>query len=76
MHGNVWEWCQDCWNDNYYNAPGDGTAWTTGNCSRRVVRGGSWNSEPGYLRAACRNNRYPDLRFSYVGLRVARTLNP
>jgi formylglycine-generating enzyme required for sulfatase activity len=76
MHGNVWEWCQDCWNDHYYDAPGDGTAWTSGNCSRRVLRGGSWNSEPGYLRSACRNNRYPDLRFSYVGFRVARTLNP
>ena len=42
MIGNVWEWTQDCWNDNYKGAPGDGKAWESGDCGRRVARGGSW----------------------------------
>ena len=46
MHGNVWEWVQDCWNDTYRGAPSDGSAWTTGNWIRRVLRGGSWNDAP------------------------------
>ena len=44
MAGNVWEWVQDCYHDNYDGAPTDGSAWTSGDCSLRVVRGGSWNS--------------------------------
>ena len=46
MHGNVWEWVQDCWNDSYRGAPTDGSAWQQGNCSRRVLRGGSWYGSP------------------------------
>ncbi|MDX8394027.1 MAG: SUMF1/EgtB/PvdO family nonheme iron enzyme, partial [Mariprofundales bacterium] len=42
MHGNVWEWVSDCWNGSYANAPSDGTAWLSGNCKQRVLRGGSW----------------------------------
>ncbi|MBL8526181.1 MAG: SUMF1/EgtB/PvdO family nonheme iron enzyme [Burkholderiales bacterium] len=42
LRGNVWEWLQDCWNDSYKGAPADGSAWESGNCGRRVVRGGSW----------------------------------
>ena len=42
MHGNVWEWVQDCWNDSYVSAPTDGRAWTSGDCNQRVRRGGSW----------------------------------
>ena len=42
MHGNVWEWVQDCWNDSYEGAPSDGIAWNSGDCSQRVRRGGSW----------------------------------
>ena len=42
LHGNVWEWVQDCWNKNYKGAPTDGRAWTSGDCGRRVIRGGSW----------------------------------
>ncbi len=41
MHGNVWEWTQDCWNGSYSGAPASGSAWTSGDCSRRVLRGGS-----------------------------------
>jgi len=54
MHGNVWEWTQDCWNDSYRLAPDDGAAWLSGNCARRVLRGGSWYYEPRYLGAAGR----------------------
>ena len=42
MHGNVWEWVQDCWNESYRGAPADGSAWERGDCSQRVLRGGSW----------------------------------
>ena len=41
MHGNLWEWVQDCWNDSYQGAPADGSAWTSGACAIRVLRGGS-----------------------------------
>ena len=43
VHGNVWEWVEDCRNGSYAGAPSDGTAWESGNCSRRVLRGGSWD---------------------------------
>ncbi len=43
MMGNVWEWTDDCWNESYRGAPSGGSAWTSGNCSRRVVRGGAWD---------------------------------
>ncbi len=46
MHGNVAEWVQDCWNWDYKGAPADGSAWESGDCSERVLRGGSWISEP------------------------------
>ena len=46
VHGNVAEWVQDCWNWNYKGAPPDGSAWESGDCDERVVRGGSWSSEP------------------------------
>ena len=52
--GNVWEWVEDCWNGSYAGAPADGTAWKQGNCNRRVLRGGSWNSNPRNLRSADR----------------------
>ena len=74
MHGNVWEWTQDCWNDSYSGAPKNGSAWTSGDCSRRVVRGGSWLDYPQYFRSAVRfgiGTSYRDFSF---GFRVARTL--
>ena len=74
MHGNVWEWCQDCWNDSYNGAPSDGSAWTTGDCSSRVLRGGSWGGSPGWLRSAIRSGSYPTVRFINGGFRLARTI--
>jgi formylglycine-generating enzyme required for sulfatase activity len=75
VHGNVWEWVEDCFHDNYSGAPTDGSAWTTG-CSgdtRRVLRGGSWFNVPGYLRSADRDRYTPVIRISFVGFRIART---
>jgi formylglycine-generating enzyme required for sulfatase activity len=74
MIGNVWEWTQDCWNEAYSGAPDDGRAWESGDCGRRVVRGGSWNLDPAFARAAYRNWVVPGNRIDYLGFRLARTL--
>ena len=74
MHGNVSEWVQDCWNGSYKRAPTDGSAWTTGECGRRVVRGGAWMHPQRYLRAAYRDANSSDARGSLLGFRLARTL--
>jgi formylglycine-generating enzyme required for sulfatase activity len=74
MHGNVWEWCEDAWHESYVGAPADGSAWTNGDTSRRVVRGGSWYSSPRDLRSAMRVWLTPDGRSSDLGFRLARTL--
>ena len=76
MHGNVWEWVEDCKNASYAGAPADGSAWLSGDCSKRVLRGGSWFSRPWSLRAAYRFRITTGLRLSYIGFRVARTLTP
>lgn len=73
MHGNVWEWTQDCWHENYVGAPNDSSAWMQGDCSRRVLRGGSWNSLPRYLRSAFRSGYSTAFRNVNYGFRVART---
>ena len=74
MHGNVWEWVEDCWHENYARAPRDGSAWTSGgNCSRRVVRGGSWGYRPWSLRSALRLRLDAGDRHRDVGFRLART---
>ena len=104
MHGNVWEWVEDCWHDDYTGAPTNGIAWLSGcrksnedNCKGddswirycreylvgmelRVLRGGSWHSEPENLRSASRSGLYASGPFTagslYDGFRVARTLTP
>ena len=76
MHGNVWEWVQDCWNDTYRGAPSNGSAWEGGDCSKRVLRGGSWGNDPGILRAASRFRDTAGGRFIFSGFRVARALTP
>ncbi len=76
MHGNVWEWVEDCWNDSYSGAPSDGSAWLRGNCERRVVRGGSWDNFPWNLRSAYRIRFSSGSRYGSDGFRVARTLDP
>ena len=76
MLGNAWEWTEDCWNGRYAGAPLDGSAREYGDCAKRVLRGGSWDSEPSLLRAASRHGDTTDLRRSDQGFRVARTLAP
>ncbi len=74
MSGNVWEWTQDCWNESYTGAPGDGSAWTSGDCGQRVLRGGSWNGKPQYARAAIRSGTGTAERSLSNGFRLARML--
>ena len=77
MAGNVWEWVEDCYHPDYEDAPRDASAWTTGDCAYRVVRGGAWNFTPEYLRSAFRFPRlYSSLRIYSIGFRVGRTLTP
>ncbi len=76
VHGNVWEWVQDCWNKNYNDAASDGRVWASGDCGRRVRRGGSWNDEPKSLRAAFRSMNTTGIRNNNFGFRVARPLPP
>ena len=74
--GNVTEWVEDCRNDSYAGAPRDGSAWESGECSRRVLRGGSWVDAPRNLRSASRYWLTAGDRDDYAGFRVARTLTP
>jgi formylglycine-generating enzyme required for sulfatase activity len=71
MHGNVFEWCQDRYHENYNGAPTDGRAWEQGSDNGRVVRGGSWDDFAGDCRAANRFRFAPDDRDDGVGVRVA-----
>jgi formylglycine-generating enzyme required for sulfatase activity len=74
MHGNVFEWTEDCWNATFQGAPEDGSAWTSGECGRRVLKGGSWFGIARFLRSAGRVWNYTGVRSSLNGVRVARTL--
>ena len=76
VHGNVWEWTEDCYHNSYNGAPLDGSAWTTGDCSRRVLRGGSWVDTPRNLRSAYRLRFTTDFRSLIFGFRLGRTLTP
>lgn len=72
MHGNVWEWVRDCWNDSYVGAPNNGSAWSSGDCGQRVIRGGSWYNGPGGQRSAIRTMDIRSDGFSAVGFRIAQ----
>jgi formylglycine-generating enzyme required for sulfatase activity len=72
MHGNVFEWVQDCYHDNYDKAPTDGSAWETDKCSSRVARGGSFDRAPERLRSAVRATDSPEFRFGISGFRCVR----
>ena len=74
-HGNVYEWVQDCRNDNYLGAPTDGSAWMTGDCNSAMARGGSWSGIGAWLRSAHRGRGVRGTRVNYVGFRVARSVS-
>jgi formylglycine-generating enzyme required for sulfatase activity len=74
VHGNVAEWVEDCWNESLAGMTRDGTARTSGDCTRRVVRGGSWKEGPQDLRSAKRSWELATERSERIGFRVAREL--
>ncbi len=75
MVGNARQWTLDCWHDSYKEAPSNGSAWTSGDCGRRLVRGSAWNHNPWDLRVAFRLGSPLGDRYSTFGFRLARTLN-
>ena len=75
MAGNVWQWVEDCYHVNYNGAPTDGSAWTAGDCNRRVVRGGSWGNYPRCLRSANRDRYAAGSWYDGIGFRLGRTLS-
>jgi formylglycine-generating enzyme required for sulfatase activity len=75
VHGNVWDWVEDCFHDNYVGAPADGSAWDAPDCRNHVARGGSWWNYPALLRSSHRFGSAFDMRTNDGGFRIARTLN-
>ena len=75
VHGNVWDWVEDCWNANYDSAPKDSQTRTAGDCKYRVLRGGAWYNYASGLRAASRHLDAPATHKSGIGFRVARSLD-
>ena len=73
--GNVSEWVGDCWHDGYEGSPSDGSAWDSGGCGLRVLRGGSWIDYPGDLHSASRSRGVAVDRSNLSGFRVAKTLS-
>jgi len=76
MHGNVWEWVQDAWNDSYHGAPTDGSAWESAGASGRLFRGGGWYYWARVCRSAYRGRISPGVRVDSLGFRPARSLEP
>ena len=78
MLGNAWQWTADCWHKSYVGAPSDGRAWTEPNCAKHVLRGGSWDNVPIFIRSAARAGGVADGgEYDYstlAGFRVARDL--
>lgn len=76
VHGNVWEWVEDCWQPNYQGAPSDGSAWLDGNCAIRVLRGGAWDYPASGMRAANRYYFAHKARKANFGFRLALSARP
>jgi formylglycine-generating enzyme required for sulfatase activity len=75
VHGNIWEWTEDCFHESYDGAPSDGSAWANRNCKKYVLRGGSWFYVGKLLRAAVRQGLPPEVADQMTGFRAVRTLN-
>lgn len=71
MHGNVFEWCEDTWHENYEGAPTDGSAWVDENLDHKVYRGGAWNASSYYNRSAFRYHRPKTVATYNMGFRIA-----
>jgi formylglycine-generating enzyme required for sulfatase activity len=76
VYGNVWEWVEDCHQDDYRGAPTDGSAVVGSNCQRHVIRGGSWQYGPKMLRSASRDWAASDAGKDEIGVRLARSMSP
>jgi formylglycine-generating enzyme required for sulfatase activity len=74
MLGNVFQWTEDCWVDNYEGAPIDGSARTSGDCAQHELRGGSWFTQPDFVRTSYRNRFDSDYRSTSVGFRLVREI--
>ncbi len=72
MHGNVWEWVQDCWNERYEGAPIDGLSWETGDCSKRIVRGGDFEAGTAAMRSANRHWKSVSNLVNSIGFRLVQ----
>jgi len=73
MGGGIDQWVDDCWHGNYRGAPIDGSPWVEDGCQSHVIRAGSWENDPSYVRAASRDHYDTDIRYPTHGFRVARS---
>ncbi len=77
LSGNVWEWCNDTWHQNYQGAPRDGSAWIENeNFTKRILRGGSWISHDNYCDPNYYDTKDYEKPFNFVGFRLARSYSP
>ena len=74
VHGNEWEWLQDCWNPSHEGAPNDGSARLSGNCQLRVIRSGSWYYFSKNMRSSWRFKNDARVKSYGIGMRVLREL--
>jgi formylglycine-generating enzyme required for sulfatase activity len=74
MLGNVFQWTEDCWTDNYQDAPIDGSAQSTGDCNQHELRGGSWFTQPDFVRTSYRNRFDGNYRSTSIGFRLVREI--
>jgi formylglycine-generating enzyme required for sulfatase activity len=74
MVGNVWEWVEDCYHETYDGAPSNGSAWVAGECTSRVIHGGSWFGSATWARSAIRHGDEPAGRSTTYGFRIARDI--
>ena len=75
MLGNVFQWTEDCWTDDYRGAPVDGSAQSAGDCTQHELRGGSWFTQPEFVRTSYRNRFESNYRSTSVGFRLVREMS-